>query len=226
MRVCALAVALVAAALALPSGSRVAAQQPGVVRGRVVIDIPVPSRRPTSAYPTRTITPATLASASEVRHVVIFLKGATAQAAPPVRREIRQHNEQFIPRVVAVSVGSEVTFPNDDPFYHNVFSLSRIRSFNLGRYPKGQTRTVKFDKPGIVKVFCDIHSHMTATVRVFDHPWFTVPDENGNFELSGLPPGAREVTAWHERLGDTTLPVRVEGGRAATVDFVLPVPAQ
>jgi plastocyanin len=226
MRVAAVVLALAVATLVSRTGSSVAAQGGTIVRGRAVIEMPVPARRPSSAYPSRAVTPATLAPSSEVRHVVVFLRNATPQAVSPARREIQQRNEQFIPRVVAVPVGSEVSFPNDDPFYHNVFSLSRTRSFNLGRYPKGQTRTVRFDKPGIVKVFCDIHSHMTATVMVFDHPWFAVPDENGNFELAGVPAGTREITAWHERLGDTTIPVQVESGRVTPVAFVLPVPAR
>jgi hypothetical protein len=145
---------------------------------------------------------------------------------PPVKVSIRQRDENFIPRVVAVPVGSDVDFPNDDPFYHNVFSLSRARTFNLGRYPRGETKSTRFDRPGIVKVFCDIHSHMTATVMVFNHPWFAVPGEDGRFELPAVPPGDREITAWHERLGDTTLRVRVDPGRPAEADFVLPVPAQ
>jgi hypothetical protein len=132
----------------------------------------------------------------------------------------------FIPRVVAVPVGSIVDFPNDDPLYHNVFSLSRARTFNLGRYPQRESRRVRFDKPGTVKVFCEIHSHMTATVMVFRHPWFAVPDENGAFTLNDLPPGDHEVTAWHERLGDTTTRVHADAGVPAVVDFTLPVPAQ
>jgi hypothetical protein len=127
---------------------------------------------------------------------------------------------------VAVPIGSEVSFPNDDPVYHNVFSLSRPRNFNLGRYPRGHTRQVQFERPGIVKVFCDIHSHMSATVMVFNHPWFAVPAEDGRFELPAIPPGEREITAWHERLGDTTQRVRLDAGRVAEADFVLPVPSQ
>jgi hypothetical protein len=119
-----------------------------------------------------------------------------------------------------------VDFPNDDDLFHNVFSLSRTKTFNLGRYPKGATRAVRFDKPGIVKVFCDIHSHMSAAVVVFNHPWYAVPDADGRFELADVPAGDRRLTAWHERLGDTTIPVRVETGRGATVEFTLPVPAQ
>jgi hypothetical protein len=119
-----------------------------------------------------------------------------------------------------------VEFPNDEPIYHNVFSLSRAKKFNLGRYPRGKSRSQRFDTPGVVKVFCEIHSHMSATVMVFNHPWFAVPDDNGNFELPAVPPGERQITAWHERLGDTTLPVRVIAGRAAAADFILPVPRQ
>ena len=113
-----------------------------------------------------------------------------------------------------------------DPIYHTVFSLSRIKTFDLGRFPKGKSRGERFDKPGVVKVFCQIHSHMSATVMVFDHPWFTVPDEGGTFELPNVPTGTHQITAWHERLGDTTMELRVEPGRTDSVDFVLPVPAQ
>ena len=185
--------------------------------------IPVTARRSSSTY-SRSIATVALAPESELRHVVVYLKDAPRGPVSPIRAEIRQENENFVPRVIAVPVGSDVEFPNDDPIYHNVFSLSRARTFDLGRYPKGQSRRVRFDKPGIVKVFCQIHSHMSATVMVFDHPWFAVPDESGTFELPPVPAGARQVTAWHERLGDTTLDVRVEPGRTTSTDFVLPVP--
>jgi plastocyanin len=226
MRVRALGVALAAIALATPAGSRSAAQQATVVRGSVAIDIPIATRRASAAYPSRAVTAVNLAPASEVRNVVVFLKDAPGRPVTPTRAEIRQRDETFLPRVVAVPVGSEVTFPNDDPFYHNVFSLSRAKTFNLGRYPRGQTRTIRFDRPGIVRVFCDIHSHMTATVMVFNHPWFAVPDADGHFELPEVPPGDRQITAWHERLGDTTLPIHVESGHPVSMEFVLPVPAQ
>jgi plastocyanin len=221
-----LSLLLALAAAGLPTGNRPAAQQTATVRGHVVIDIPPGGRRPSSAYPSRAVAQAQLAPPSEVENVVVFLKDAPAQAVPPRRAAIRQRGETFVPRVVAVPVGSTVDFPNDDPIYHNVFSLSRARTFNLGRFPRGESRAVKFDKAGIVKVFCDIHSHMAASVVVFNHPWFTVPDAEGNFEIGNLPPGNPQITAWHERLGDTTIRVRTEGGRGASVEFVLPVPAQ
>ncbi len=208
--------------------SAVRGQGPSGVAGRVEIGIPIATRRPTTAYARRSVgsLAPTLASESERRHVVIYLRDARPQAVEPVRVSIRQRSETFTPRVVAVTIGSEVDFPNDDSIYHNVFSLSRVRTFNLGRYPRGATRRVRVDRPGIVKVFCEIHSHMSATVMVFDHPWFAVPDEMGRFALDAVPPGDHEVTAWHERLGDTTSRIRVEAGRTATADFVLPVPAR
>ena len=202
-----------------------AAQEPGSVRGRISIGIPVTAKRATSTY-SRSVPSVALAPESELQHVVVYVKDAPKTAVTPTRAEIRQRNENFVPRVVAITVGSTVDFPNDDPIYHNVFSLSRTRTFDLGRFPRGKSRGERFDKPGVVKVFCQIHSHMSATVMVFDHPWFEIPDEQGTFDLSGVPPGMHSITAWHERLGDTTLQVRVEPGRPATVDFVLPVPAQ
>ena len=203
-----------------------AAQEPAIVSGRVEIGIPVGSRRPSSAYPSRAIAAPTLAPESERRNVVVYLRDATPQEVQPMQVAIRQEHERFMPRVVAVTVGSDVAFPNDDPIYHNVFSLSRVGTFNLGRYPRGETRSVRFDEAGIVKVFCDIHSHMSATVMVFDHPWFAVPDEAGRFELPAMPEGDHRITAWHGRLGDTTIRVSVASGQINAATFVLPVPEE
>ena len=202
-----------------------AAQEHSSVRGRVSIGIPVSAKRATSTY-SRSVQNVVLAPESELRHVVVYVKDAPKTSAPVMHAEIRQRNENFVPRVGAVTVGSTVDFPNDDPIYHTVFSLSRTKTFDLGRFPKGKSRGERFDKPGVVKVFCQIHSHMSATVLVFDHPWFTVPDEEGTLELPGVPTGTHQITAWHERLGDTTMELKVEPGRSTTIDFVLPVPAQ
>jgi plastocyanin len=220
-------VLLAVAVLGLMTTSAVtqpAAQEHSSVRGRVSIGIPVTAKRPTSTY-SRSVQSVVLAPESELRHVVVYVKDAPRTAVPVMHAEIRQRNENFVPRVVAVTVGSTVDFPNDDAIYHNVFSLSRTKTFDLGRFPKGKSRGERFDKPGLVKVFCQIHSHMSATVLVFDHPWFTIPDEEGTFELPAVPAGTHQITAWHERLGDTTMELRVEPGRPAAIDFVLPVPA-
>ena len=222
----ALVVAVCLVWLAGSVGSHPAAQQGASVRGRVQIGIPVTARRASAAYATRPVTQPVLAPVAELRHVVVFLKDAPALHTEPTVMEIRQKDENFVPRVVAVPIGSEVQFPNDDPIYHNVFSLSRAKTFNLGRFPRGESKSVRVTKPGVVKVFCEIHSHMTATIMVFNHPWFAMVGEDGRFELANVPSGQREITAWHERLGDRTVPVRVDSGRATEADFVLPVPAQ
>jgi plastocyanin len=214
-----------AALLATVHPDAPAAQGVATVRGRVTIGIPISTRRPTDTY-SRAARGVTLAPVSELRNVVVYLKDASRSAVPSTRAEIRQVNQTFVPRAVAVTVGAEVSFPNGDPFYHNVFSLSRPRTFDLGRYPSGQTRSVRFDKPGLVRVFCQIHSHMSAAVMVFDHPWFAVPDQAGRFELNDVPPGAHRLAAWHERLGETIVSVRLDAGRPSMVDFVLPVPQQ
>src|SRR5688572_1449933 len=115
-------VLLLAAGVALLRGARPAAQQQlGSVRGRVVIDIPTVAKRPSSAYPARAVTSATLAPQSEASNVVIYLRDAPNRTLRPTRVGIHQRNETFVPRLVAVPVGSEVEFPNDDAFYHNVF---------------------------------------------------------------------------------------------------------
>mgnify|MGYP003338834524 CR=1 FL=1 len=125
------------------------------------------------------------------------------------------------PRVVAVAAGGEVAFPNDDKIFHNVFSLSRARSFNLGRYPKGQTRTVRFDKPGIVKVFCDIHSHMSAFILVFSHPFFSVTDASGRYRIENVPPGTYTLVAWNEGVASESKSVVVGDGATTELDFSL-----
>jgi hypothetical protein len=125
--------------------------------------------------------------------------------------------------VLAITRGTTVDFPNDDSFYHNVFSLSGAATFNLGRYPSGQSRDVAFNKPGIVKVFCQIHSHMSATILVLDHPYFTAPETDGRFDVPNLPPGDYTLVGWHERVGERTMPLRVQAGQTTSIDLKLPV---
>lgn len=216
---------LVAAPLAwLPARPRtVEAQGPTGVSGSVEI-VTRSSRRLASAgaYPGRTVLLASDRNRSELTNVVVFIKAGAAPAEPR-RAVIRQANEEFVPRVVAVTVGSVVTFPNDDLLFHNVFSLSRAATFDLGRYPRGESKSRRFDRPGLVKVYCHLHSHMSALVRVFDHRWFVIPDDDGRFVIDGLPPGRHEVVAWHERVGEVTLPVTVEAGALTELSFSLPL---
>lgn len=190
----------------------------------VVRIVTKPTRRLASAgaYPGRNVAIGVTHDASELPNVVVFVKAAPA-ATTPSRQAIRQIDEEFAPHLVAVTAGSTVDFPNDDLLFHNVFSLSRSATFDLGRYPQGRSRSRTFDRPGLVKVYCHLHSHMSAIVRVFDHPFFAIPDAEGRFTIGGLAPGRHDVVAWHERVGEVTMPVVVEAGRHAAVSFSLPL---
>jgi plastocyanin len=149
------------------------------------------------------------------------LRQATARA-PAQAPELRQSGERFVPHVLAVRTGTTVQFPNDDPLFHNVFSLSRVKTFDLGRYPKGSSRPVTFGTAGVVPVFCHIHADMSAYVVVLDHPFFVTPDSAGHFALEGVPPGDYQLVAWHERIHPFTVPVHVDAGRTTTLDVRLP----
>jgi plastocyanin len=174
------------------------------------------------AYPTRRIGAVSTADTPEFQNVVVFLRDASG-AAPPMRVTVRQSDEVFVPHVVAVTAGSTVEFPNDDLVFHNVFSLSKAATFDLGRYPKGASKTATFPRSGIVKVYCHLHAHMSALVRVFDHPFFAVVGREGRFAIDGVEPGVHEIAAWHERAGEEVMRVTVEAGATHDVTFSLPL---
>ena len=175
------------------------------------------------AYPSRRVSrPA--AAGSEVSNVIVFVKDPEDEApVTPMRLRMVQQDEAFSPRVLAITRGSVVEFPNADPFFHNVFSLSRTATFDLGRFPRGEARARTFTHAGLVKVFCHIHSHMSAVVRVFDHPWFTIPDEGGEFSLGAVPAGEHTLVAWHERIGERRERITIRPGQVTTISFTLPV---
>jgi hypothetical protein len=118
-------------------------------------------------------------------------------------------------------VGSSVDFPNSDKVYHNVFSLSKTRRFDLGRYPRGQSRSVVFDRTGVVRVFCEIHSHMSAYILVFAHRFFAVSDVDGRFRIDGIPPGSYTLAVWNEGNVRLRREVRVEAGQALEQDLAV-----
>jgi len=159
------------------------------------------------------------------RRSVVYLDPAP-RAAFDTREEPRprldQQNETFVPHVLAIVAGTTVDFPNNDRTYHNVFSLSKTKTFDLGRYAAGHSKSVRFDKPGIVRVFCDIHSHMSAFVLVFTHRYFSVADADGVFRLPNVPPGAYTVFAWSESAPLESRPVVVpDSGGDVEVNFSL-----
>lgn len=198
-------------------------QSSGGIRGRLDIRrfAKAPERRPDVAAPGAP-GPRDL---PDLRQGVVYLETAPRAAfdeREPGRAIIDQRNERFVPHVLAVMVGTVVDFPNSDLTYHNVFSLSRARRFDLGRYAAGKSKGVRMDRPGVVRVFCDIHSHMSAFVLVFSHPFYAKPEADGRYRIDNVPPGTYKVSAWHE--GETretrTVTVPPQGGDV-DLDFAI-----
>ena len=136
----------------------------------------------------------------DTRRSVVYLDSAPALAFPdiePQRATLDQRNETFVPHLLAITVGTTVDFPNSDNTYHNVFSVKAPR-FDLGRYAAGRSKSVRFDRPGIVRVFCEIHAHMSAFILVFNHRYFAVTSADGRYQITRVPPGRYTLVAWNE----------------------------
>jgi plastocyanin len=172
----------------------------GTLRGRVDV-------RQGTADRDRRPNPADLGMPTPIgpvdRRSVVYLdpapRGAFDERDEP-RARIDQRNETFMPHVLAIVAGTTVDFPNSDLTYHNVFSLSRAKSFDLGRYAVGKSKSVRFERPGIIRVFCEIHSHMSAFILVFAHRYFAVTEPDGSFHMDNVPPGTYSVFVWNEAL--------------------------
>ena len=215
----ALVCAVVLSTMAHPAGQGGA----GRIAGQVRLVLPPASAVPSGVYPSRRVS-RPQPRAAEISNVIVFLKDAPRRGEPaPMHATIEQKDEAFVPRVVAITRGSTIDFPNADPFFHNVFSLSRGANFDLGRFPRGESRSRRFPNAGLVKVYCHIHSHMTASIMVFDHSFFRIPAADGGFALDDVPAGTYQISAWHERIGESVNTIRVEPGRTARVEFALPM---
>jgi plastocyanin len=208
---------LVALLHATPAGA-------GVIRGVVRVPAARTGTAAADAYPGRA---AALPGSHIVPHglvtdAVVYVEHAPDGVAddPPARPPtLAQRDQMFEPRVLAVAAGTVVDFPNMDPIFHNVFSLSPVRRFDLGRYPRGHSKQVRFTKPGLVNVYCDIHSNMAAFVLVLPHHVFARPDAAGAYMLPELPAGHYALHAWHPDLGDVQREVDVPARGPVDVDL-------
>jgi plastocyanin len=163
-------------------------------------------------------------SPAEQLRPVVYLETAPRGAFEQTERAravLDQRNETFVPHVITITAGTTVEFPNNDRIYHNVFSLSKFARFDLGRYATGRSKSVRFDRPGIVRVFCDIHSHMNAYILVFSHPFFALANAEGRYRIDRVPPGSYNVIAWFEGSASEPKSVTVAEGGTAELDFSL-----
>jgi plastocyanin len=166
----------------------------GVIEGLVTLEALPPPRKTASRYP------GGKAEAHEVQTLpaLAYLVGpvAGARAASNAHPTMMQRDTTFVPSVVAVPVGGTVAFPNGDPFFHNVFSYSSAKRFDLGRYPQGESKDVTFPEAGIVEVFCEIHDFMRGAILVTENPYYAVVGADGSFRITDVPPGKYKLAFW------------------------------
>lgn len=228
------------AVFARPADRAPAHRAGGRIEGTVEISSALSTRRTVfriysdpglGAVPSRSPRDPTVA---ELHNVVLYLEGDPEQLhASAARLESRrhgsmaQHDERFVPHVLPVVQGATVDFPNEDDVYHNVFSLSAAagpKGFDLGRYPKGTSRSFTFARAGTVQVFCHIHSDMYGVVLVLPNPYFASPDDDHHFVIDDVPEGDYTIVGWHERIKPIIQRIHVTAGQTTPVDFNIPLP--
>ena len=152
---------------------------------------------------------------------VVYVEGDFADSAQQSVVQLPQKDLAFVPALLPVRVGTVVEFPNLDDTYHNIFSYSPPKRFDLGRYRPDERPIPSqlFDTPGLVTLRCDIHEHMRGVILVLDTPHFVVTDDEGNFRLSGVPPGRYVLKAWLSSKRTLEQPVEVRAEASHRVDF-------
>jgi plastocyanin len=194
----------------------------GIIEGRVDVR---PGSFPVEASPrVSDLGAGAYPPAPDRRESIVYLESAPQAAfeeRPRAHAVMDQRNEAFVPYALPIMVGTTVDFPNRDRTFHNVFSLSRVRSFDLGRYPRGESKSVRFDRPGVVRLFCEIHSRMSAYILVFAHHFFAATDTEGRYRIDAVPAGSYELSVWTDGRVRETRAVRVSAGGAVEADFVV-----
>ena len=200
--------------------------QAGTVTGTVTVKPIAKSKVPPRYYlgPYRSARGKAAADSAVFGEVVVSLQGEmlNQKSRPPARPlKMAQHGQQFIPSVLPVLVGSTVEFPNEDNFYHNVFSVAGGERFDLGRFGTGGTASQTFIKPALVVVHCEIHTDMKAFIVVLGNPYFTLPDAAGHFAIHEVPAGTYTLKAWHPTQGEQSVQVVVPASGTISVNLSL-----
>ncbi len=209
---CSLAVAAVLASLAL------SARAQATVEGRV--DLPKTRSAPVVTKRYEVVTKGGVV-ATNPPLAVVYLEGQFPNASAPPIRQVAQKDLSFAPALLPVQRGTTVEFPNNDETYHNVFSYSPAKRFDLGRYRPDERPipTQTFDAAGLVTLRCDIHEHMRGLILVLNSPHFVTTDGDGYYRLTGLPPGKYTLKAWLDSRTTLEHPVELKSGNALHIDF-------
>ena len=152
---------------------------------------------------------------------VVYLDGSFPKPDSLPTKQVTQKDLTFIPALLPVRAGTKVEFPSLDDTYHNIFSYSPAKRFDLGRYRPDERPVPSqvFDKPGLVTLRCDIHEHMRGLILVLNTPYFVMTDTSGHFRLSGLPAGRYTLKAWIDSRTTREKPVDLKNGQTLRVDF-------
>lgn len=197
-------------------GGRLAPDAVGVIEGRVQLEpLPAPRRQP-QRYPGRTVA----AHAIQELPAVVYLVGPLPGASAP-DQSMTQRDTTFVPSVVFVPVGGAVSFPNQDPFQHNVYSYSRARDFDLGRQNPGSSASQTFETTGIVEVFCEVHEFMRGAIIVAENPYHALVGVDGSYRITGVPEGEHTLAFWHPDHEPVERTVVVTTGGTSVVDVQL-----
>jgi plastocyanin len=189
-----------------------------VVEGRV--ELPKSQTAPVQAKRYEIVTKGGVLS-TQPPLAVVYLDGSFPQPSSLPTKQVAQKDLTFVPALLPVRVGTKVEFPSFDDTYHNIFSYSPAKRFDLGRYrPDERPIPVQvFDKPGLVTLRCDIHEHMRGLILVLNSPYFVMTETDGHFRLSGLPAGHYTLKAWIDSRTTRQKPVELKNGQTLHVDF-------
>ena len=188
------------------------------VEGRV--ELPKSHSAPVQAKRYEIVTKAGVLS-TQPPLAVVYLEGNFPRPASLPTKEVEQKDLTFIPALLPIEVGTRVQFPNLDDTFHNIFSYSPTKRFDLGRYRPEERPipSVVFDQPGLVTLRCDIHDHMRGLILVLNTSYFVMTDTNGHFRLNGLPAGRYTLKAWIDSRTTREKPVELKDGQTLHVDF-------
>lgn len=187
-----------------------------------VVDPPEQPRERRQAIRYGGVQPGAVEPKPEPPAVVYLLNDQTRNLPLQVNEpyELTQRGLQFFPPVLPIQVGSAVRFPNLDDTFHNVFSYSPAKTFDLGRYKQGEDPPrVVFEKPGIVQVFCEVHEHMRSTILVLETPYFTTTDTQGRFQLADVTPGNYTLVIWKSVRNQREVAIEVTGKEDLELDL-------